>query len=154
MNFPNIEIPMVFYFLLPLVNVSNYYYRLLDLVLSGRRGLDAQDFDNPILMRMMPKAIMVAILANIYSLLHLSFYICFMIKSNLLSAIILSIISIVISMVISMVIISLIEGNFPKDTTDFMSIYLVSRIARFVSPIVLAVIFYLLFFNLPSNIVR
>ena len=135
------EIPTALYFLAPILAVSNFYYRKFDLALN--RGTFAPNFvasDTPMLDQIIMKKGKVGLLANIYSTLHVSCYIYFFVKYNLMSVFILSITSLIVASVFIK-----IEDILFKSQSDFMSIYRVSKLAQFVSPITVAMMFFVLF---------
>lgn len=141
MNILHPEIPSALYFLAPLLAISNFYYRKFDLALN--RGTFAPSLvpsDNETLEQVFSKKNKVALLANIYSTLHLLFYIYFFIEYDLLSAFVLSMIGLIVSPIFIK-----IEGSIFKSQSDFISIYRVSKLAQFVSPITVLVMFCLLF---------
>ena len=141
MNILHPEIPSALYFLAPLLAISNFYYRKFDLALN--RGTFAPSLvpsDNETLEQVFSKKNKVAFLANIYSTLHLLFYIYFFIEYDLLSAFVLSMIGLIVSPIFIK-----IEGSIFKSQSDFISIYRVSKLAQFVSPITVLVMFCLLF---------
>lgn len=141
MNILHPEIPSALYFLAPLLAISNFYYRKFDLALN--RGTFAPSLvpsDNETLEQVFSKKNKVALLANIYSTLHLLFYIYFFIEYDLLSAFVLSMIGLIVSLIFIK-----IEGSIFKSQSDFISIYRVSKLAQFVSPITVLVMFCLLF---------
>ena len=141
MNILHPEIPSALYFLAPLLAISNFYYRKFDLALN--RGTFAPSLvpsDNETLEQVFSKKNKVALLANIYSTLHLLFYIYFFIEYDLLSAFVLSMIGLLVSPIFIK-----IEGSIFKSQSDFISIYRVSKLAQFVSPITVLVMFCLLF---------
>jgi len=133
-------IPTALYFLAPILAISNFYYRKFDLVLN--RGTFAPNFlssDIPMLDQIIMKKGKVALLANIYSTFHLSFYVYFFVKYGLVSAFILSIISLIVAPVFIK-----IEEIVLKSQSDFMSIYRVSKLAQFVSPMTVLMMFLVL----------
>ena len=141
MNILHPEIPSALYFLAPLLAISNFYFRKFDLALN--RGTFAPSLvpsDNETLEQVFSKKNKVALLANIYSTLHLLFYIYFFIEYDLLSAFVLSMIGLIVSPIFIK-----IEGSIFKSQSDFISIYRVSKLAQFVSPITVLVMFCLLF---------
>lgn len=141
MNILHPEIPSALYFLAPLLAISNFYYRKFDLALN--RGTFAPSLvpsDNETLEQVFSKKNKVALLANIYSTLHLLFYIYFFIEYDLLSAFVLSMIGLIVSPIFIK-----IESSIFKSQSDFISIYRVSKLAQFVSPITVLVMFCLLF---------
>ena len=81
-------------------------------------------------------------LANLYSILHLSFYIFFFVEHDLFSAVVLSIISHIESRTFFE-----IEDIIFKSQSDFMSIYRISKLAQFVSPITVVIMFCVLYFE-------
>lgn len=140
MNIPEFEIPTALYFLAPTLAISNFYYRKFDLALNG--GVFAPTIvssDIPTLEKVIVKKNKVALLANFYSILHLSFYIYFFVKYDLFSTFVLSIISLIESRIFFK-----IEDLLFKSQSDFMSIYRISKLAQFISPIAVLVMFYVL----------
>ena len=141
MNILHPEIPSALYFLAPLLAISNFYYRKFDLALNrGTFAPSLEPSDNETLEQVFSKKNKVALLANIYSTLHLLFYIYFFIEYDLLSAFVLSMIGLIVSPIFIK-----IEGSIFKSQSDFISIYRVSKLAQFVSPITVLVMFCLLF---------
>ena len=143
MNIPEFEIPTALYFLAPALAISNFYYRKFDLALNG--GVFAPTIvssDIPTLEKVTVKKNKVAVLANLYSILHLSFYIYFFVKHDLFSAVVLSIISLIESRTFFK-----IEDIIFKSQSDFMSIYRISKLAQFVSPITVVMMFCVLYFE-------
>lgn len=143
MNILHPEIPSALYFLAPLLAISNFYYRKFDLALN--RGTFAPSLvtsDTETLEQVFSKKNRVALLANIYSTLHLLFYIYFFIEYDLLSAFVLSMIGLIVSPIFIK-----IEGIIFKSQSDFISIYRVSRLAQFVSPITVVMMFCVLYFE-------
>lgn len=141
MNIPEFEIPTALYFLAPTLAISNFYYRKFDLALN--RGVFAPSIvpsDIPTLEKVIAKKNKVALLANIYSTLHLLFYIYFFVKYDLLSAFVLTMISLIASPVFIK-----IEDLLFNSQSDFMSIYRISKLAQFISPITVLMMFYLLY---------
>ena len=78
-------------------------------------------------------------MANIYSTLHLLFYIYFFVKYDLFSVFVLTMISLIASPVFIK-----IEDLLFNSQSDFMSIYRISKLAQFISPIAVLVMFYVL----------
>ena len=143
MNILHPEIPSALYFLAPLLAISNFYYRKFDLALN--RGTFASSLvpsDTETLEQVFSKKNKVALLANIYSTLHLLFYIYFFIEYDLLSAFVLSMIGLIVSPIFIK-----IEGIIFKSQSDFISIYQVSRLTQFVSPITVVMMFCVLYFE-------
>jgi hypothetical protein len=141
MNIPEFEIPTALYFLAPTLAISNFYYRKFDLALNG--GVFAPTIvssDIPTLEKVIAKKNKVALLANIYSTLHLLFYIYFFVKYDLFSAFVLTMISLIASPVFIK-----IEDLLFNSQSDFMSIYRISKLAQFISPITVLMMFYLLY---------
>ena len=140
MNILNSGIPTALYFLAPILAISNFYYRKFDLALN--RGTFAPSLapsDTDTLEQVVSKKNKVALLANIYSTLHLLFYIYFFIEYDLLSAFVLSMTGLIVSLIFIK-----IEGIIFKSQSDFISIYRISKLAQFVSPITVVVMFFLL----------
>jgi hypothetical protein len=140
MNISEIEIPTALYFLAPILAISNFYYRKFDLALN--RGVFAPSIvpsDISTLEKVIVKKNKIALLANFYSMLHLSFYIYFFVKYDLFSAFVLSMISLIVSPVFIK-----IEDFLFKSQSDFMSIYRISKLAQFISPITLLIMFYVI----------
>ena len=143
MNILHPEIPSALYFLAPLLAISNFYYRKFDLALNrGKFAPSLVPSDTETLEQVFSKKNKVALLANIYSTLHLLFYIYFFIEYDLLSAFVLSMIGLIVSPIFIK-----IEGIIFKSQSDFISIYQVSRLTQFVSPITVVMMFCVLYFE-------
>ena len=143
MNIPEFEISTALYFLAPTLAISNFYYRKFDLALNG--GVFAPTIvssDIPILEKVTEKKNKVAVLANLYSILHLSFYIYFFIKHDLFNTVVLLILSLIESRTFFK-----IEDILFKSQSEFISIYRISKLTQFVSPITVVMMFCVLYFE-------
>jgi hypothetical protein len=136
MNFFLINIPIIYLLFLAILAQSNWFVRNLDLALSSPKIVYdiIDENDSKLIESLHGKRVLIATLANLYSTAHLVFYLAYAFIYNIFSSILLSILVFICVMVLSF-----LEPINPK--------HKLGVICLFISPLVLIVLFYLLFRN-------